>query len=289
MKKYIIKFNDQQCVELSKPMSTILVYRIPYQHIKNKDHGVEISNRFVVYILRGRAQHDRQGVYVGKSKNNIDNRPAAHEDKDVEWVDCYVLTDIKERTMLNDGTIQYLEDKICRRINETKMYDNKTHQTTSDTANHAEMEDCDEYLTEAYDMLYALGLDLLTLPPEPEDITLESGEPASKEHQITEQMKPLYDELMQRVQILNSEIVMTPKQCYIKAMLGKDALFDVKSFKKHLILTFNARYGALEDPQNLLTDMRNIGHLGNGDYQIKISDNAYLDAVIDFVNQVINL
>ena len=42
-------------------------------------------------------------------------------------------------------------------------------------------------------------------------------------------------------------------------------------------------------PINMLRVMRNIGHLGNGDYQIKIHDNTNLDEIVGFINQVINL
>ena len=160
MAKYILKY-DNQCIEMSKANSSILIYKLPYMLIKNKTHGLNISNRFIVYILFGTNDKGKDIIYVGKSKNGIDNRPAAHEDKNTNWQLCYILTTFKERTFFNDGTIQYIEDKIRQRIDFIDRYINTTKQTTSGTANMFDEEDCDDYLREAYNMLFSIGLDLL--------------------------------------------------------------------------------------------------------------------------------
>lgn len=290
MKKYIIKLNNKHCIEISKPINTILVYKIPYNNIKAKDHNVEISNRFIVYILFGKNSNGKDIIYVGKSKNGIDHRPTAHEDKYDSWTDCYVLTDIKERTILNDGTIQYLEDKICNRINDIKQYINTTVQTTPGTANHSDMEDCEEYLQEAYDMLYALGLDLIT-PSSTGWVSYQSDDEDDNQstHTIRPKMMGLYNELVAAVAELNSEIVFTPMRCYIKGTIEQDHLFDIQSNTDKLKIFFNAKKGSLMDENNLLEDMSHIGHRGNGDYRIMISDNSKIPEIIDFINQVINL
>lgn len=292
MKKYTLRLNDKHCIEISKPISTLLVYKIPYKNVKAKDHNVDISNRFIVYILFGKNASGKDIVYVGKSKNGIDNRPTSHEDKNADWTDCYVLTDIKERTILNDGTIQYLEDKICNRINDIKQYINTTVQTTSGTANHSDMEDCEEYLQEAYDMLYTLGLDLIT--PNPTIAPTNSSDADDTDdnqpiHTIKTKMITLYNELVTAVTELNTDIVFTPMKHYIKATIEQDHLFDVKSNTDKLGIYFNAKKGTLIDENNLLEDISTIGHLGNGDYRIMISDNSKIPEIIDFINQVINL
>ena len=75
-KKYNIKYNGRS-VEMSKPSSTILVYKIPYEDVANKRIGVMIQNQFIVYILYGRNSHGKDMIYVGKSKNGIEYRPKA--------------------------------------------------------------------------------------------------------------------------------------------------------------------------------------------------------------------
>ena len=107
-------------------------------------------------------------LYVGKSKNGLANRPTAHDDKYANWSACYILTQFKERTFFNDGTIQYLEDVLNHRINELNLYHNTTLTTSSGTANTDDVENCDDYLVEVYKMLDILGLDLITNSEEAE-------------------------------------------------------------------------------------------------------------------------
>ena len=51
-KKYNIKYNGRS-VEMTKPNSTMIVYKIPYVDIEKKKIGVLIPNQFIVYILYG--------------------------------------------------------------------------------------------------------------------------------------------------------------------------------------------------------------------------------------------
>ena len=114
-KKYNIKYNGRS-VEMTKPNSTMIVYKIPYADIEKKKIGVLIPNQFIVYILYGSNPHGKDMIYVGKSKNGIASRPTAHKNKYEAWTTCFILTQFKERTFFNDGTIQYLEDSLNKRI-----------------------------------------------------------------------------------------------------------------------------------------------------------------------------
>ena len=161
LSNYVVKMNGK-AVELTKPNSTMLIYKIPYKDIEKGNVGFIIQNKFIVYILYGKNDVGRDMVYVGKSKNGIKYRPTAHRDKYNQWSTCFVLTQFFERTFFNDGTIQYLEDTLNHRINETGLYINTTVSTTSGTANRDDVSYCEEYLEEAYKMLDILGLDLQT-------------------------------------------------------------------------------------------------------------------------------
>ena len=158
---YIVKTNGNAS-EMSKPNSTMLVYKVAYSDLEKGDIGFILPNNFIVYILYGKNNHGKDMIYVGKSKNGIKNRPTAHKDKCRKWTTCYILTQFFERTFFNDGTIQYLEDTLNHRVNETGIYENTTQTTTSGTANRDDIQYCDEYLQEAYKMLNILGLDLYT-------------------------------------------------------------------------------------------------------------------------------
>ena len=171
-KKYTIRYSGHS-VEMSKPSSTVLVYKIPYRDLKLKNYGFEIPNQFIVYILFGKNSAGKDVVYVGKSKNGLANRPTSHSDKYESWSTCFVLTQFKERTFFNDGTIQYLEDKLNKCINRLHTYQNTTEMTATGTANKSDEEDCDDYLEEAYDMLFILGLDLYTSASKDESVPIE--------------------------------------------------------------------------------------------------------------------
>lgn len=157
--KYLIKTLNN-CVEMIKPNSSILVYKLPYNEVKKEILDVEITNRFIVYILVGKNVNNKDIIYVGKSKNGIDNRPTAHEEEGKKWKICYVLTTLSEKTFFNDGTIQYIEDQIHQRIKQLPYFENTTKTTISNTVSSYDSEYCDEYIEEVYRMLYVLGLDL---------------------------------------------------------------------------------------------------------------------------------
>lgn len=289
MKKYIIKYNSNNCVELSKPINTILVYRIPYMNIKNKNHDIDISNRFIVYILLGKNECGKDYIYVGKSKNGIDSRPTSHEDMNIKWGMCFILTDIKERTILNDGTIQYLEDKICSRVNKINKYINTTKQTTSGTANHSDMEDCDALLEEAYDMLFTLGLDLF----EDEDILVENNDVSSvntpaRVFEVCGSFKDLFVSAEQLILGVNSNIQVIKLNNYYKYVVGDKIICTIGGSGIGLDMFFNIPYGKMVDSNNLLEDMSNKGKLGVGDYRLKPLDYKYFDDIKDFIKQVLS-
>ncbi len=57
--------------------------------------------------------------------------------------------------------------------------------------------------------------------------------------------------------------------------------------KKGLKIFINAKIGALDDPKDLAKDVSNIGHRGNGDYQIQIENDKDLEYIMSLIKQVI--
>lgn len=282
-KRYILKYKDNKCIEISEPNSSVLVFKLPYKELKNRSHNIQIENRFIVYILHQKSISGKDNIYVGKSKNGIDNRPTSHDDRNSKWTDCYVLTNHKENTFLHDGAVQYIENAICEIVNSLdSVYNNTTRQTNAETVNQYERSYCDDYVAKSLDMLYVLGLDLFPQEME-EDI-----QPANV-HTIKPRMMNLYNELVEKTHQLNQDIVFTATKTYIKTTLDDKNLFAVECFNTSMIICFNAKKGKLDDSEHLLEDVSKIGHHGPGDYRIKISDNSLLGEIMDFANQVINL
>lgn len=280
MRKYVIKYNSRNCIEISKPINTTLIYKIPYINLKNKTHNIDIQNRFVVYILFGKNENGKDFVYVGKSKNGIDYRPTAHENKNVNWDICYVLTDIKERTILNDGTTQYIEDKICNRINQIDRYTNTTKQTTSGTANTSDMEDCDEFLKETYKMLFVLGLNLFENDDEEDSITK-----TTKPYEVKSGVKPLYEKVEKLIKNEFPNVVIEHMACYIKFSVNGKIITTICTTNTVIKMNFNIKVGQMNDPNNLLIDMTGLGNHGVGNYRLLFSNDNCFDDIRDFLQQ----
>jgi len=51
-------------------------------------------------------------------------------------------------------------------------------------------------------------------------------------------------------------------------------------------ITINAKKGEIEDGKNILRDVSNIGHWGNGDYQIKLENEEAFNDVLQLISQI---
>lgn len=292
--RYTVCLDENKCLEVTSPTSSILAYRIPYEKIRDRSHGLEITNRFIVYILHGKNLNGKDYLYVGKSKNGIDNRPISHEDKYKEWDDCYILTTFKEKTFLNDGTIQYIEDAIKQRIDSLNRFIDTTAVTNIGTANSTEEEDCEKYLSDVYDRLFIMGLDLYERnDPDDAEEQLPYGHLSGNDDKRFFTVRPkfidLYNNLVDEILKLNSDITVTAKKVYIKFMLGRKYLFTIDCNNSGILVYLCAKPGQIEDPKNLLKDVSSVGHHGLGDLRFNLSDSNQIPVVCDFVNQVINL
>lgn len=160
-----VRLSKNRCIFAKFFVENAVVYRLPYRILKAKQIDVQIGNPFIVYILVGSDSSGNDCIYVGKSKNGIDNRPLSHEGQGRSWEYCYVVTE-KDDSFLNDGIIQYLEDQICSRINLVGRFTNITKVTNSDTVNDLDRYSGDKLMEKAFLLLDVLGLDL----------TVETGE-----------------------------------------------------------------------------------------------------------------
>jgi predicted transport protein len=94
----------------------------------------------------------------------------------------------------------------------------------------------------------------------------------------------LYGRFKQLVLAISPEISVKPMKKYI-AFRSKTNITDVVVHRKDLKIFINLPKGKLEDPQNLTRDVSEVGHWGNGDYQIRISSDDELEYVISLVRQ----
>ncbi len=107
-----------------------------------------------------------------------------------------------------------------------------------------------------------------------EDTVLDKG---------TEITKELYVNLKNRILELGN-VAIEPRKFYI-AFIGRRHICDIEIQKKKLIVTINVKQGDLKDPTSIATDVSTVGHWGNGDYQVLVTDNEILDYLMTLIRQ----
>jgi predicted transport protein len=96
----------------------------------------------------------------------------------------------------------------------------------------------------------------------------------------------LYEKFKSAVVNLADGIEIIPQKFYIAFKKGSN-ISDIEMQKKGLKIFINAKIGALDDPKGLAKDVSNIGHRGNGDYQIQIENDKDLEYIMSLIKQVI--
>ena len=120
------------------------------------------------------------------------------------------------------------------------------------------------------------------------NITAEIKVYSEQEHieKATDLIAELYEKFKAAILNLSDGIEIKPQKFYIAFKKGKN-ITDIAILKKSLKLFINSKAGQLDDPKNLAQDVSNIGHWGNGDYQIQVEDDKDLEYIMSLVKQVI--
>ena len=100
---------------------------------------------------------------------------------------------------------------------------------------------------------------------------------------LPEKTKQLYYELKNRILELD-DIDVDVKKVYI-AFKGIRNIVDVEFTQNKLRIEINMKKGTLDDPLNIARDITNIGHWGNGDYRVEISNVDDIDSIIPLIKQ----
>ena len=96
-------------------------------------------------------------------------------------------------------------------------------------------------------------------------------------------VKELYSELRDRILSLGN-INIDPKKLYI-AFKGKTNVCDIVIAKNHFKIFVNLKHGQLSDPLGIARVIKDIGHWGNGDYEIVVKDDTMFDYIVSLIKQ----
>src|SRR4030066_1537716 len=93
---------------------------------------------------------------------------------------------------------------------------------------------------------------------------------------LPNETRELYQALKERVLALGDNIEVRPRKLYVGFVAGTNFV-DVHPQKSQLKMWINLPKGELDDPQKIARDVSNVGHWGNGDYEvfIKSADELY--------------
>ncbi len=88
-----------------------------------------------------------------------------------------------------------------------------------------------------------------------------------------------------KASILNFEgIEIKPKKLYL-AFVGRTNITDIHIQRKSLKLWINLTKGNLDDPKKICRDVSNVGHWGNGDYEIQVKNNEDIEYIVSLIKQ----
>lgn len=103
---------------------------------------------------------------------------------------------------------------------------------------------------------------------------------------VSDDISELYFQFRTAIINLNPDIEVQPKKDYIAFKKGTNVV-DISILKKGLKLWINLKKEKLDDPKNLTRDVSEIGHWGNGDYELILSDDVNLEYIMSLVKQAI--
>jgi len=100
----------------------------------------------------------------------------------------------------------------------------------------------------------------------------------------SDNIKELFEDLKERIYNLGDNIEIKPTKKYI-AFKSNTNFADIHLQKNQIKIWLNVRIGDLDDPKNFTRDISNVGHWGNGDYEIKIKPGDNLDYIMTLLRQ----
>lgn len=102
---------------------------------------------------------------------------------------------------------------------------------------------------------------------------------------VTDTVKDLYEKLKGMILNLDSmELKVLNKYIAFKARTN---VADVSLQKKTIKLFINLRKGELNDPKGIMRDVSNIGHFGNGDYEVTLKDDEDFEYIMSLIKQAV--
>ena len=100
----------------------------------------------------------------------------------------------------------------------------------------------------------------------------------------SENIKSIYEELKDSILSIATDIITKPTAKYIAFIHGTNFV-DIVLYRNQLNLFLNMKKGTLNDPKNMARDVSNVGHWGNGDYEVIVNDSSNIGYTLSLIRQ----
>ncbi len=100
----------------------------------------------------------------------------------------------------------------------------------------------------------------------------------------SDEIKELYEKYKVAILNLDDNIEIKPKKFYI-AFVASSNIVDIHIQKNSLKMWINLKKGLLDDSKNITKDVSNIGHWGNGDYELQLKSDDNFEYILSLVRQ----
>jgi predicted transport protein len=101
---------------------------------------------------------------------------------------------------------------------------------------------------------------------------------------LPNETKELYQALKERILALGDNIEVRPRKLYV-GFVANTNFVDVRPQKSRLKLWINLSKGELDDPKKVARDVSDVGHWGNGDYQVTVESSGEFDYLMTLISQ----
>lgn len=200
----------------------------------------------------------------------IENCDKSIKKKDIDWSQSRVIFISPQFTDYQKHSVNFKD--VPFELWEIKRYENNLvgltqHKTTS-------VEKISNISTNEDDIVKKVSKEVVRYD---EDFHL-------NQPKVLQSTKELYQNLKERILNIGDDIELVTRKIYI-GFKRKTNFFDIYIGKDVLWCWINLKIDVLDDPKNICRDVSNIGHYGNGDYDLKITEDTDLDYIMFLINQ----
>ena len=97
--------------------------------------------------------------------------------------------------------------------------------------------------------------------------------------------RELYEQLKERLLNMDDNVSIQPKKQTVGFKIDNNFFCDIVLQGKGLKIYLNLKSGELQDQKNIARDVSNVGHWGNGSYEIKLTDLEDIDYISSLLKQ----